>query len=152
MTKKLTFLCVLFLLVPIVTTAWGQSPAMKTAKVGVISAHSGPIAFYGLSVLRTVELAVKNINEKGTIGKGPGILVGNQRYKLEVASYDDSADPAKSVEPQPEKDKSAVVLEGPVVTRHKVAVGGREIGYTATAGQLPVMNDAGAEGGAKITP
>jgi branched-chain amino acid transport system substrate-binding protein len=70
---------------------------MKTVKVGVISAHSGPIAFYGLSVLRTVELAVKDINELGTTGKGSGIVVGNERYKLEVVSYDDSADPAKSV-------------------------------------------------------
>jgi len=73
------------------------APPAKTVKVGVVSAHSGPIAFYGLSVLRTVELAVKDINERGTIGQGPGILVGNQRYKLEVVSYDDSADPAKSV-------------------------------------------------------
>jgi len=53
------------------------------------------------------------------------------------------ADPAKNGEPQPEKDKSAAVPVGPVITRHKVVVGGKEIGYTATAGQLPIMNDAG---------
>jgi branched-chain amino acid transport system substrate-binding protein len=72
--------------------------AMKTVKIGVISPQSGPVAFSGIGVLRGVEIAVKNINEKGTSGKGPGgILVGNQRYKIEVVSYDDAADPAKSV-------------------------------------------------------
>jgi fumarate reductase subunit D len=76
MSKRLVFLSVIVLLITMVTTAWAQSPkaapAMKTVKVGVISAHSGPIAFYGLSVLRTVELVVKDINERGTTGKGPG--------------------------------------------------------------------------------
>jgi branched-chain amino acid transport system substrate-binding protein len=72
--------------------------ATKTAKIGVISAQSGPIAFMGTSVLRGAETAVKNINEKGTLGKGPGgLLIGNQRYKLEIANYDDAGDPAKSV-------------------------------------------------------
>jgi len=74
-----------------------SSPAMKSLKVGVISPQSGPVTFYGVSMLRGVELAFRNVNEKGTTGSGPGILVGGQRYKLEVASYDDSADPAKSV-------------------------------------------------------
>ncbi|MCJ7783197.1 MAG: ABC transporter substrate-binding protein [Desulfobacterales bacterium] len=74
-----------------------EAADMKPLKVGVISAQSGPIAFMGTSVLRGVETAIKNINEKGTLGKGPGILVGNQRYKLEIANYDDSGDPAKSV-------------------------------------------------------
>ena len=55
---------------------------MKSLKVGVISPQSGPIAYFGMSVLRGSEVAIKNINAKGTIGKGPGILVGNQRYKL----------------------------------------------------------------------
>ena len=73
------------------------APAMKNLKIGVISPQSGPVTFYGLSMLRGVELAVRSVNEKGTTGNGPGILVGNQRYKLEVVSYDDSADPAKSV-------------------------------------------------------
>ncbi len=81
----------------VVTAPLQAAPEMKSVKVGVISAHSGPIAFYGLSVFRTVELAIKDINDRGTTGKGPGILVGNQRYKLELVSYDDSGDPAKSV-------------------------------------------------------
>ena len=31
----------------------------------------------------------------------------------------------------------------PVVTRHKATVGGKDVAYTATAGQLPITNDAG---------
>ncbi|HUJ89244.1 MAG TPA: ABC transporter substrate-binding protein [Syntrophorhabdales bacterium] len=80
------------------TQVGAQSAAgMKSLKVGVISPQSGPVTFYGVSMLRGAELAVKNVNEKGTTGNGPGILVGKQRYKLEIVSYDDSADPAKSV-------------------------------------------------------
>ena len=75
-----------------------QNPAdMKSLKIGVISPQSGPIAYFGMSILRSCEMAAKNINAKGTTGKGPGILVGNQRYKLELVSYDDGADPARSV-------------------------------------------------------
>jgi len=70
---------------------------LKTVKVGAISPQSGSNAYFGLSVFRSVELAVKNINEKGTSGQGPGILVNGERYKLDVVSYDDGGDPAKSV-------------------------------------------------------
>jgi branched-chain amino acid transport system substrate-binding protein len=70
---------------------------LKTVKVGALSPHSGPNAYFGLSVFRSVELAVKNINEKGTLGKGPGILVNSRRWRLEVVRYDDGGDPAKSV-------------------------------------------------------
>jgi len=40
---------------------------------------------------------LKTVNEKGTVGNGPGILVGKERYRLEPIVYDDSGDPAKSV-------------------------------------------------------
>ncbi len=70
---------------------------MKTVKIGVISPLSGPLTFIGTSMLRCVQLAVKEVNEKGTTGKGPGILIGKDRYKVEIVNYDDSADPAKSV-------------------------------------------------------
>ena len=104
MRRRLNFLFLVILPVIVFLPYLAEAQAakatadMKPLKVGVISAQSGPIAFMGTSVLRGVEVAVKNINEKGTLGKGPGgILVGNQRYKLEIANYDDSGDPAKSV-------------------------------------------------------
>jgi carboxypeptidase C (cathepsin A) len=52
-------------------------------------------------------------------------------------------DQDKAGEKQPEKSRYEVPTTKPVVTRHKVTVEGREISYTATAGQLPIMNDAG---------
>jgi branched-chain amino acid transport system substrate-binding protein len=70
---------------------------MKTVKIGVICPQSGPVAYTGMGVLRGAQVAANQINENGTTGKGPGILVGNQRYKIELVSYDDSMDPAKSV-------------------------------------------------------
>jgi carboxypeptidase C (cathepsin A) len=54
-----------------------------------------------------------------------------------------AAEPAKCGEKQPEKDCNSLIQVSPVVTRHKVIVGGKEISYTATAGMLPVLNDAG---------
>ena len=78
--------------------AFAQAPE-KTVKIGALSPHSGPVAYFGLSVFRSVELAAKNINEKGPLKTpGPGgIQVGGQRYKLEVVSYDDGGNPANSV-------------------------------------------------------
>ncbi len=101
MARKLVslFLAVFFVVGLMCALAHAQeSAAMKSMKIGVISPLSGPLTFVGTSMLRCVELAVKSINEKGTLGNnGPGLLVGNQRYKLEIVNYDDAADPAKSV-------------------------------------------------------
>jgi carboxypeptidase C (cathepsin A) len=52
-------------------------------------------------------------------------------------------DKDKAGEKQPGKSKYEVHVTKPVVTKHEVTVEGREISYTATAGQLPIMNDAG---------
>ncbi len=104
MKKKFSFLFLVIVSLIVFLPYLAQAQAakkptaeMKSLKIGVISPQSGPIAYFGMSVLRGSELAIKNINAKGTIGKGPGIIVGNQRYKLEIVSYDDSGDPAKSV-------------------------------------------------------
>ena len=40
-------------------------------------------------------------------------------------------------------DEKKTEQESPVVTRHTFAIGGREMIYTATAGFLPLLNDAG---------
>jgi len=46
-------------------------------------------------------------------------------------------------EKKPEVSKYEASLTKPVVTKHKMSLEGKEISYTATAGQLPIMNDAG---------
>ncbi|MGE5299526.1 MAG: S10 family peptidase [Acidobacteriota bacterium] len=51
---------------------------------------------------------------------------------------------SKTEERQPVPGKyEKIPQEKPVVTRHKIIIGGRELDYTATSGRLPIMNDAG---------
>jgi branched-chain amino acid transport system substrate-binding protein len=92
-----SFLAMAFILVFLPCLVHAQ--AAKTVKIGALSPHTGPVAYFGLSVFRSVELAAKNINEKGPLKTpGPGgIQVGGERYKLEVVSYDDGGNPANSV-------------------------------------------------------
>jgi len=97
MKTKSIFLSFAILLVAGSLLCPAHAQQMKSVKIGVISPLSGPLTFIGTSMLRCVQMAVKDINERGTTGNGPGLLVGGQRYKLEVVNYDDSADPAKSV-------------------------------------------------------
>ena len=69
-----------FVAVLLITPAYGQQ-AMKTVKIGVISPLSGPLTFVGTSMLRCVQMAVNQVNEKGTLGNnGPGLLIGKERY------------------------------------------------------------------------
>lgn len=49
----------------------------------------------------------------------------------------------KNGEKKTENRIGDVLNPEPVVTRHKVVAAGKEIRYTATAGQLPITNDAG---------
>ena len=97
MKTKSIFLSVVILLVAGALVCPAHAQQMKSVKIGVISPLSGPLTFIGTSMLRCVQLMVKEVNERGTTGNGPGLLVGGQRYKLEIVNYDDSADPAKSV-------------------------------------------------------
>ena len=54
-----------------------------------------------------------------------------------------AAAPVNASVGQQEKEKKWGADTGAVVTRHSVVIGGRELGYSVTAGQLPVLNDAG---------
>lgn len=109
MVRKLMFVMVLvaLLVTPLLACAEPTeeptptptpAPEMKTFKYGVIGPQTGPVAFIHMSMLHGDEIAVEQINENGTLGdNGPGILVGDQRYEIEIVSYDDGFDPAKSV-------------------------------------------------------
>jgi branched-chain amino acid transport system substrate-binding protein len=59
------------------------SSSTKTAKIGVIAPLSGDLSALGLGIQHSVELAVKQANEKGTV---PG-------WTLEVDAQDDQATP-----------------------------------------------------------
>ncbi len=97
MRRKIGFLVIMMAMLGLCAPAlWAQE---KTVKIGALSPHSGPVAYFGMSVYHSIELAAKNINEKGPLKTpGPGgIQVGGERYKLEVVSYDDGGNPAMSV-------------------------------------------------------
>ena len=64
-------------------TGGAASSGTKTAKIGVIAPLSGDLSALGLGIQNSVELAVKQANEKGTI---PG-------WTLEVDAQDDQALP-----------------------------------------------------------
>jgi branched-chain amino acid transport system substrate-binding protein len=64
-------------------TGGNASTSTKTAKIGVIAPLSGDLSALGLGIQHSVELAVKQANEKGTI---PG-------WTLEVDAQDDQALP-----------------------------------------------------------
>src|SRR5688572_13737873 len=62
--------------------------AQKSFKMAAIVPVSGPAAAFGLGVQRGMELAAEDI---GTF------TVGNDKYKLEIATYDTVYDPGKTV-------------------------------------------------------
>lgn len=59
-----------------------------------------------------------------------------------LASVHSARDNEKNLE-KDKKDTTAAAAEKPVVTRHTITVGGKELAYMATVGTLPVHNDAG---------
>jgi branched-chain amino acid transport system substrate-binding protein len=62
----------------------GGGEAKKTAKIGVIAPLTGPLSPLGLGIKNSVDLAVKQANQKGTV---PG-------YNLVLDAQDDAATPA----------------------------------------------------------
>ncbi|OQX27246.1 MAG: branched chain amino acid ABC transporter substrate-binding protein [Desulfobacteraceae bacterium IS3] len=67
-------------------TLAGPAAAQETVKFGVAGAHSGDLASYGISGLRGVEQAVKEINAKGGV-------MGKQ---IQIVPEDDECKPEKA--------------------------------------------------------
>jgi branched-chain amino acid transport system substrate-binding protein len=61
-----------------------EAEATKTVKIGVIAPFTGPLSELGLGIRNSVDLAIKQANEKKTI---PG-------YNVVMAAEDDASDPA----------------------------------------------------------
>ncbi|HEX6673928.1 MAG TPA: branched-chain amino acid ABC transporter substrate-binding protein [Actinomycetes bacterium] len=62
----------------------GGGSAKKTAKIGVIAPLTGPLSALGLGIKNSVDLAVKQANQKGTVSG----------YTLVLDAQDDAATPA----------------------------------------------------------
>ncbi|PID40747.1 MAG: branched chain amino acid ABC transporter substrate-binding protein [Proteobacteria bacterium] len=67
--------------------ATGSATAADTIKLGVVGAHSGDLASYGIPTVKAAELVAKDINAKGGIlGKQVELLVEDDACKPEVAT------------------------------------------------------------------
>ncbi len=55
----------------------------KVLKIGAIAPLSGPGAPWGKALVQGVELAIDDIHAKG------GLVVGGDKYKIELLAYDD---------------------------------------------------------------
>ena len=76
------------------------------------------------------------------------LLAGDFRHPCPAGAETtaSAAQPARDDGKNAEKDKKdalAAAEAPPVITRHAITVKGRDLAYTATAGTLPVQNDAG---------
>ena len=65
--------------------------AEQTLKIGVLGVMSGPSASWGLVSKYSAEAGAAMYNEKG------GVEIGGEKYKIEIVSVDDKADPKLAV-------------------------------------------------------
>ena len=73
-----------------------------------------------------------------------GVLLAAALLSGPAAAPGAATEQAKAAEKKTVQAKPAASRElQPVVTRHKVTIAGKKFSYRATAGQLPVVNDAG---------
>lgn len=82
------------------SAAWAQEPI----KIGVIKPQTGPLAFDGTTDIKGARLALKEINEKGVLGR-----------KLEIVVEDGQCKPAESVSAAEKlifRDKVVVLMGG----------------------------------------
>jgi branched-chain amino acid transport system substrate-binding protein len=71
--------------------ASGPALSADVVKIGILGPTTGGVAVVGTDALRGVQVASKEVNEKG------GIKVGNKAYKVEFIDMDDGAVVANSV-------------------------------------------------------
>lgn len=74
-----------------ITAGTGAAMAENVLKIGVLGVMSGPDAAWGLVSKYSAEAGAAMYNEKG------GIDIGGEKYKIEIVSIDDEADPKLAV-------------------------------------------------------
>jgi ABC-type branched-subunit amino acid transport system substrate-binding protein len=102
-----------FMAALLISPAYVQQGPGKTFKIGVISPLSGPLTFVGTSMFRRIEMAVKEIDVKGTLGNNsPRTLICRERYRVEIVNYDDNVDPTKRLTGKYMRETGKVVVSG----------------------------------------
>jgi branched-chain amino acid transport system substrate-binding protein len=88
MMKKNTVIVSLKLLVGLLAFSFVLMPATaqaKNIKVGVIDCYSGPAAVFGKDALNGFKLALKEINQKGVLGKKIEFTTRDTKFKVGLA-------------------------------------------------------------------
>ncbi len=97
MTKRGLGILVVLVCLALLLGSFGcsQQAAVETPQtltIGVSAAMSGTGSAYGVAQERAVNIAAKDINDKG------GVKIGGAKYLLQVKTYDNAYDPAKGLE------------------------------------------------------
>jgi branched-chain amino acid transport system substrate-binding protein len=110
MMKRTTLLLVAGLVLLLTNLSWGA----QTLRIGALFSVTGPASFLGEPEKRTLEMLVKEANDKGGIN---GI-------KLEAVIYDTAGDATKAVQLATKliKDDKVAVIIGPSTTGESMAV------------------------------
>ena len=72
-------------------TTTPQEVEVGTITIGYIGGLTGPAAYLMTDALRGAQVAAWTVNESG------GIKIGDKTYNVEIVSYDDEMNPAKTV-------------------------------------------------------
>lgn len=86
MRAKLRLAAVAALLAGFGGGAWAQTPTGTPIRLGLIAEQTGALAFYGAETVRTAQLVVKQINEKGGIlGRPVELIVRDSKTTVNEA-------------------------------------------------------------------
>ncbi len=109
---------VLMALVLVFTASCGPGEEGRTYKLGFIGPLTGPAAPWFLPFMGGAEMAVDEINEQG------GIVIGGQRYALQIVVADDKVQPEESVTAVQKLifDEKVEYIFGPIGTSCAMAV------------------------------
>lgn len=126
----------IFAAVAMVATSYAANAADEPVKIGVLLSTTGVVGFIGDPEQKAVELYVKKINEAG------GVL----GRKVELVSYDDASEPARSsslTKRLIESDHVDLVIGGTITPSAMAMIPlleRAEIPYISVGGGLPIID------------
>lgn len=129
--KKAGIIISLILLAGLWVTACAPSDNRNVIRIGVVAELTGNLPAIGASCRNAAELAVQQVNETG------GLVINDQRYKLELFIEDNAADQEQTVAAVQKliNDHAVVAIIGPNASRF--AIPAAEVAENA---QIPLIS------------
>ena len=129
--KKAGIIISLILLAGLWVTACAPSDNRNVIRIGVVAELTGNLPAIGASCRNAAELAVQKVNENG------GLVINDQRYKLELFIEDNAADQEQTVAAVQKliNDHAVVAIIGPNASRF--AIPAAEVAENA---QIPLIS------------